>query len=59
MRVGRKDDEQTCGPTQVGPRLVQSACHLGSLTLVKMIWISDEPINKFGDVDMHFESLGT
>jgi len=44
--------ELTCGP--------HMSVHVNDcLTRVTVIWISYEAINKFGDLDVYFESLGT
>ena len=46
---GRKEVDLTCGPHISVP----------GLTRVMVIWTFREPINKFGDLDVYFESLGT
>lgn len=38
---------------------VQSTCHIGGLTRVTKIWTSREPISKFRDFNVHFQSSGT
>jgi hypothetical protein len=38
---------------------IQSPCHLGSLVTIMTIWISREPIGKFGDSNVYFESSRT
>ena len=52
---GRREVDLVCGPNMSS---VQSAWHAICLKRVTVIWISREPINKFGDSDVIFESLG-
>ena len=56
---GRREVDLICGPHMSGPRQRPVSLTADSLTRIKVVWTSRKPINKFGDPDVHFGSLGT
>lgn len=47
------------GPTREVHVITQIASHVGSLTRITVIRTCHELISKFGDLNMHFDSLRT